>query len=233
MYYKLSNTISRNSIESEVGLKFRFPDLYESSPIIDGLNEELLPIIIKNNSEAIEFGIWGILPEQYKEEWSDFQNIRNTLNLDVRSIDLNSDYHQALIHRRCAVVVSGFFASYNFQGQIYPVYVYPKKGEVFYLAGIYNVTYDGFITFTVLLEKNNYYVSKIHNISDSMPIILDNTHKDIWLSDDYSTIIGDNKSFDTLEFSSHTVAKEFYKNNILFDTVLEPVIYKDLINSLS
>ena len=129
MYYKLSTNVNLNVIESEMGVRFRFPDLYDAVPIIDGLNEELLPIITSENPEHIDFGIWGILPQNFKENWADFQNIRNTLNLDIRTIDSNSDYKEALEKRRCVVVVSGLFASFNFRGQIYPVYIFPKKSE--------------------------------------------------------------------------------------------------------
>jgi len=232
MYYKLSNRYSFDIIESEIGIKFRFPDLFEASPIVDGLNEEILPIVTSENSDRIEYGIWGILPDDFKEDWQDFQKIRNTLNIDLRSIDEKSDYQDALENRRCVVLVSGFFASYNFQGQIYPIYIYPKNAKLFSLAAIYNVTNDGFITFTLLLEKSNFEISKLQNISDSMPIVLNDEHKDIWLGEHFEDItLGKNDSFKDLDFSSHPIAKEFYKNNILYNSILDPVIYKEIINS--
>ncbi|WP_299226251.1 SOS response-associated peptidase family protein [uncultured Psychroserpens sp.] len=230
MYYKLSNSASLNVIEFSMDAKFRFPDVYKTSPIIDGLNEELLPVITNEKPETLEFAIWGMLPDNFRDEWSVFQKIRNTLNIDVRAINAHSDYKVALQERRCVVVVSGFFASYNYQGQVYPIYVYPEGDKVFSLAAIYNITFDGFITFSILLENSNYLMSKLHNISDSMPIVLDESHKDIWLGENYNTIImGYNNSFEKLNFTSHTIAKEFYKNNILYDSILEPATYKDLI----
>ncbi|MGS2727035.1 SOS response-associated peptidase family protein [Psychroserpens sp. BH13MA-6] len=218
-----------NTIESKTGLPFRFPNLYNSSEIIDGLYEESLPVITIDRPDEINLAIWGILPQNYREDWQVFQQVRNTLNLDIRSIHQDEEHENALMHRRCVVIVSGFFASFNYQGQVYPVYIYSKQNVPFYLAGIYNRTHDGFITFSILLEKHNFQMSKLHNVSDSMPIVLNDQHKKIWLGEHYADILsGCNTSFEDLCLTSHTIAKEFYKNNILYDGILEPAIYKDL-----
>jgi len=229
MYYKLSNNFAVNDIEESQGLKFKFPDAFESKPIIDGLNEEILPVVTNQRQDVVEFAIWGLLPQNFKEDWSVFQNTGNTLNMSVASVLESEIYSEVLLQRRCCILVSGFFASYYFDGEVFPIYVYPENQKYFALAGIYNKTDDGFITTTLLLRRANAHMSRLHNISNRMPIVLCSENMQHWLNNGYSTIVYDEvDDFDNLNMKSHTIAKEFYKNNIVFDSILNPVEYKNL-----
>ncbi|MEM6517675.1 MAG: SOS response-associated peptidase family protein [Bacteroidota bacterium] len=229
MYYKLSNNFSIDDIEDFGYLKFKFPDAYQKRLIVDGLQEEVLPVILSENPGVIDFGIWGLLPQNFKEDWFVFQSTGNTLNTHTSTVLSNSYYNEVLLQRRCCILVSGFFASYYSNGEVFPIYVYSKKFPVISLAGIYNLTYDGFITTTVLLKKSNAYMSKLHNLSKNMPIIIGLENRSNWLNDGYHEIIhNNNDDFEVLQMGSHSIAKEFYKNNIIYDTILEPVQYENL-----
>lgn len=233
MFYKVSNIATVNAIESAYGAAFRFPHLHSREALIDGLNEEILPIITRENQDEVNFGIWGLLPHGYRDNWADFQKVRNTLNIDITDITNEDWLIQPLKERRCIVLITGFFASFSFEGQIYPVYIHSNPLKPLCVAAIYNISEDGFYNFSFVLVESNDYIKNIHNISRTMPLIMDENSYDMWLDDnDYELIFNKPElGIRDLKFESHTVAKEFYKNNIVFESILEPAIYKRLVTN--
>ena len=87
MYYRLSNIADLEEVESTFQAKFKHPNIYQPNQLINGLDENLVPIIKQNAGEHIDFAIWGLLPEGFKEEWNMFQDQINTLNIEIGQID--------------------------------------------------------------------------------------------------------------------------------------------------
>lgn len=227
MYYKLSNIASVDEMISVFDVTFKYPDIYLKSPLINGLNEEILPIITDKNINEINFGIWGILPEGYKEDWSVFQKTKNTLNLSLMDLDTSNKFS---LKRRCVIITTGFFLSHIKNGEIYPFYTCPKSKEPFALAGVYNTTYDGFIKVSILLSNMSSRASKYHNFGNLMPNVISKTNFSTWLSSDYRNIISSNfDDYSQLDFQSHPIAREFYVNEILCDSFLDPADYESLV----
>ena len=226
MYYRLSNTAEVDVIERAFDAPFKYPHLHAKNPLINGLEEESLPVITNINPNSIQYGIWGILPEGYKEEWTTYQKTQNTLNFHVEDLDLSRAFS---LSKRCVFIVTGFFFSYEYDGEIYPFYAYPKSKQPFGLAGIYNTTYEGFVTGSILLASISPQVEKYNNQSNTMPIVLNSDNYKIWLGEDYADVLKNNLSdFERLDFNAHPIAKEFYKNDIIFNSLLEPTEYKSL-----
>ncbi len=228
MYYKLSNIASVEEMESMFGLTFKYPNIYSKNPLINGLDEELIPVITNKDAatQKIQFGIWGLLPEGYKEDWSIYQDNSNTLNLSVDEAKKDNE----LLKKRCVIIVSGFYLSYLYNGELYPFYTSPKSKKPFAIAGVYNTTYDGYITFSLLLTKIHPEVSKYHNLGKKMPLVISAEDSDSWLSEDFYMLIeNSDKSYEDLDFMSHPIPRTFYKNNIFFDSFLDPTNYQSLI----
>ena len=226
MFYKLSNTANVDDMESVFGLTFKYPDIYSRNPLINGLDEEILAIITDTNLEQIQYGIWGILPEGYKEDWNVFQKTQNTLNTSVSDLKHSNKFS---LDRRCAILVSGFFLTYIYKGEIYPFYAYPKSRKPFAIAGIYNITHDGFITFTMLLTNISPEVAKYHNVSKRMPIVLPTESYGTWLGNEYYLCLNKpGEIYDQQGFKTHPIAREFYKNEIVFESFLDPADYESL-----
>lgn len=229
MYFKISNTAKKKELEEWSNASLKYPNLYEPQMIINGLNEVNIPIITMEEKQRISLSIWGILPERYSEDWSIFQNIANTLNL--REETMNSDlwYADAFNKRRGIVPVTGFFTSYLRQGQAYPHYVSLKSEKPFYLASIYNKLEDGFITSSLIVGKANEFIRKFHNVTDCMPLIISEENKLDWLDEKTSAshlrqIL--NTPIDNV-FHAHPIAKEFFNNDISYDSMLLPYQYSD------
>ena len=230
MKYKISNTAEKRDLEKFTGLPFKYPKLYELNPLITGFEETIVPIITSEYATHLEYGIWGLLPDNYNENWEEFQSVVNTLTITLKDIKSNALYRESINLKRCVVLVTGFFTFYLYKGEMYPYYVYNATGMPFYLAGYCNHLNDGFITFTILLSKAHSSVQKIQNISDYMPKVLSSEEKNVWLADNTSEqeINFLTKNDCSLNLKAHPVAKELHKMGILYSTMLEPVEYENI-----
>ncbi len=230
MYNKISNIAERELIEKEVGVDYRFPNLHSPTPILDGLEECTLSIVTMENPDYISYGIWGMLPSNYKDEWSDFQKVYNTLHVAVKHVKSKGIFQESYQKRRCIIIVTGFFIYHLHNGYLYPYYVYLKSKKPFYIAGIYNVLDDGFITCSMIMTKATGVVKTIQNLDTTMPVIISKNSYSAWLKKDYDTeelnIILDNAK--TPELGAHPIAKELFKNDISYDSMLTPVYYKGI-----
>ena len=229
MFYKVSNTAKRIKIERELELLFKYPEIYEPNPIINGLKESSLCVVTSEKPYEINYGIWGILPEGFEDEWSVFQSVNNTLNINSNDFKNSKWYLEALNKRRCLILVTGFFTSFFYNGSVYPYYVSSPLKETISIAGIYNQLEDGFITCSPILCEANNFIKNIHNINTEMPLIIDKTAREEWLDTNYEVDLNYYiKQTCAINLKAHTIAKEFYKNDIIYKGILEPVHYNNL-----
>ncbi|WP_179018701.1 SOS response-associated peptidase family protein [Winogradskyella forsetii] len=228
MFYKLSNTSDVLKIEDAFDAKFKYPFLYKSAPIINGLSEQSLPVITMNNPSQVDYAIWGMLPQDYKEGWDNFQNLTNTLNISLDKIHTLDWAYPLINEQRCIVIVSGFFTSYIHNGEVYPFYVYEKNYKPFALAGVYSTLADGFLSVSIITSTLKNDLNNIHNIGQDFPIAIDNEEYKHWLSKDLDLSISGIENIRKSELKAHTISKEFYKNDIIYESILEPAHYVGL-----
>lgn len=230
MCYKLSNTATKEEIEYEFGIDFKYPKLHMNNPIINGLEESFIPVQTLEKPGEILYAIWGILPPHFEENWEDFQSVQNTLNIDFDKIEVDPLFKSSLQKRRCIIIVTGFFTYYLHQGELYPYYVHIKDNKPFALAGLYNELNDGFITSTLILSEANSFISHIHNSNHKMPLSLNKDEQNVWLKKRATDAEIDHilNSDTALDYEAHPIAKEFHKIGITYDSVLDPVYYKNI-----
>ncbi|WP_394747709.1 SOS response-associated peptidase family protein [Spongiimicrobium salis] len=232
MKCKISNTAPKEVLENFTGIPLKYPKLYGTNPLISGFEETIVPLIVQEDTSKIVYGIWGLLPENYEGNWESFQNIMDTLTIDITKVQDNALYAESYNLKRCTVVVTGFFTTYYHQGKTYPYHVYNANKEPLYLAAYYNRLNDGFITFSIALQKVDPAIKKIQNLSEYSPKILSPAQKNRWLSLDISDmeleILIHEEAKITLDF--HPVARELYNMGITYDSMLEPVHYDGIPN---
>ncbi|MFY7671300.1 SOS response-associated peptidase family protein [Tenacibaculum sp. MEBiC06402] len=182
MKYKLSNIASKTTITQELRLSLKYPALYKPRLKIDGNKEQTLSIVTIDNPNVIIPGIWGILPHNYSGSWKNFQKLKTTLHVSTEELFTNALYQQALIHRRCLIIVTGFYMHYLNDSKVKNFLVEKKPIKPFYLAGIYNVLADGFITCSVINTKANKKLASKNNLYEYMPLVLPKLLKNHWLS---------------------------------------------------
>ncbi|WP_044403717.1 SOS response-associated peptidase family protein [Lacinutrix sp. Hel_I_90] len=229
MYYKLSNTAEIDTVENELKRHFKYPKIYETEKIINGFKENTVSVITSDNPHIIEYGIWGILPMPFKDDWETFQQVSNTLNINRSDLRKNKWCKDAFLKRRCLIIITGFFTSYLKNGSVYPYLVYSPLKSTITLGGIYNILEDGFITCSPILTSANSFIRTIHNINSKMPLIINEEQREEWLDDkklknlDYFIYCSQQTAL-----KGRPIAKEFYKNDIIYDSILEPVSDQDI-----
>ena len=234
MFYKLSNTASREEIEQELNVKFEFPNLYKPVSVINGLEESTLSIITNENPKKVSYAIWGLLPESLEENWEVFQKLTNTLNINIELQGVSENlFSDALNKRRCLIVTTGFFTTALHEGKMYPHHVYLKNHKPFCIAGVYNRLEDGFITCSIIIKKTHDELGEIPNLLGSKPVIFDSKDQVKWLNnnnsfDDLRELVA---SHQAMKYQSHPVSREFYFDNIIFDNILSSNAFDDFLKS--
>lgn len=57
------------------------------------------------------------------------------------------------------------------------------------LAGLYNISTDGYISFTVLTQEATPMFAEIHNTKNRRPVVLADEEVDYWLNDSLKKMI--------------------------------------------
>ncbi len=230
MYYKLSNTADTAAIEKQFHRSFRHPRLYQPEAVFNGLSEACLPIITMGQPNQISNGIWGLLPQGFREDWNIFQDFSNTLNLEVTAIKKSTWYSESFVQRRCVVLVTGFFTAVLFKGHLYPYYVHLDSRKPFGVAGIYNILDDGFITFSILTQPSTNFIKKVQHIEEVMPFVIPKGWENRWLSK--GLILNKIPEIPDIPkgytFEAHTISRDFFKKNQSQETTLRPLLYKNV-----
>lgn len=211
-------------IEREVNALFKYPNFYTPQVVISGLDEVSIPIVTMENSNVISLAIWGLLPKSYNDDWELFQKLTNTLNINSYTLESELWYRDALSIGRCIIPVTGFFTSVLKNGEIYPYFISPKKERLLYLAGVYTVLEDGFITCSVLTGPLEDEMVNYQNLVDFMPIIIDHNDKSDWLSNniELSQVKNMMKPPYTTKLDIKPIARDLFNQDISYDSMLMP-----------
>lgn len=229
MYFKLSNTAEMKVMESETNALFKYPNLYEPQVVISGLTEVSIPVITMEEPNGISLSIWGLLPSNYQEDWELFQNLTSTLNIHTDTLNSNLWYADALKGHRCVLPVTGFFTSVLRDGQIYPYFIEPKHGTLLYLAGIYSILEDGFLTCSILTGPLDTFLGTYQNLVDYMPLLISDTRKDEWLARNTSLVRAKEilKSPHEIALKATPIPKSLFNQDISYDSMLMPFEYPE------
>ncbi|WP_073241250.1 SOS response-associated peptidase [Maribacter aquivivus] len=229
MYFKISNTAKMKEIEQDVNALFKYPDLYTPQVVISGLNEVSIPIITMNEPNAVNLAIWGLLPSTFNDEWELFQKLTNTLTISAQKINTNLWYHDSFENSRCIIPVTGFFTSVLKNGEIYPYHVSSKNGGLLYLAGIYTILDDGFITCSLLTGPLEKEVVNYQNLVDYMPVIIDHDDKYEWLSGETSLERAQEilRPPHATDLEIRPIARNLFNQDISYDSMLLPYEYPE------
>ena len=227
MYFKISSTMERDMMEDVVEARFKYPNLYTPEVVISGLTEVSIPVVTMGEPTCISLAIWGMLPNDYQGEWERFQNLTNTLNIHTGTLDTGLWYTEALAQGRCVVPITGFFTSMLRDGEIYPYFISAEKDTLLYLAGMYTVLEDGFMTCSLLTGPLDAFTKTYQNLVDFMPIPLSHKNKETWLAKDTSIALAKHilAAPQALELTARPIAKELFNQDISYDSLLRPFEY--------
>lgn len=183
MFYKISNTASKRAIENKFHVTFEFPNLYQPQGLIDGLKESTISVITLDNPDKVTYAIWGLLPENFEDNWSIFQDVVNTLNVKFSSLQNdNGLYYNLLNDRRCIIIATGFFTTILSEGTVKRCHVHLPNFEPFAIAGVFNELSDGFITCSIVITEVSEPFKEIPNLSNFKPLVLNDNELKQWFN---------------------------------------------------
>ena len=183
MFYKISNIASKESIEQRFNVSFEFPKIYKPQGLIDGLKESTVSVITNSDPTKVNYAIWGLLPENFEDNWSVFQDVVNTLNVKFGVLQSGSGiYNNILENRRCVIVATGFFTTMLRNGTVQRCHVHLPNYEPFAIAGVFNELNDGFLTCSIVVTKANEGFKDVPNLSNYKPLVLDDKELKQWFS---------------------------------------------------
>lgn len=185
---------------------------------------------------------WGLIPHyelgaNAKKYYQKTIRYGSGLNAQSEKLFESNNYKISAFTRRCVIPVDGFYephtAKKNGKDFKVPFYFEQKNDNLISLAGIYAVTKDKMLTFTILTKEATPLFAKIHNKKFRRPVILKNDDINVWLDDDLSEDdilnIMDQDLPDEL-IKTYPISKDLYKRNDEGDRadIIEPVYYDEV-----
>ncbi|GLU43645.1 SOS response-associated peptidase [Allomuricauda sp. NBRC 101325] len=233
MIYKLSNVAEREMIEEEFGLSFRYPNLYRPNPIINGFNETNLSIVTMANNAEITFAIWGLMPQDFEEEWAQFQDKANTLNVPIQDLEQIHWMKESFTERRCLIIVTGFYTHMVQKGKTHSFYLHQPSNRPFLLAGTYNILEDGFRCAALITDTMDSFISNYHDLSHLAPIIIPKENAETWLAKSSST--KDLKKImeapTKIELKAEQLSSDFFEHYIASQNTPSPERFEKLMSN--
>lgn len=134
--------------------------------------------VVRNGENRLALFRWGLVPS-----WARDPSIGNRLiNARAETLARRPAYRDALLKRRCLVVVDGFYEWRKEGGRSIPFFVHMTTNAPFGLAGLYEHwrSPEGrdVATCTVVTSRANQLLGAIH---DRMPAIIAREERDAWL----------------------------------------------------
>jgi putative SOS response-associated peptidase YedK len=187
MCFSVNVNLVREELENRYGATF--PDKYRYQPSYYyhafGLPE--LPAICSDDPGQIQLLRWGLIPN-WTRSIDDANEIRyKTFNARGESVSSKPSFSKPFKSRRCIIPVKGFFEWQHVGSKKIPWYIYNTSDEIFSIAGLFDqwvetTTGEMFKTFTIVTTEANDLMAVIHNSKKRMPVILDQSEEQKWIS---------------------------------------------------
>jgi putative SOS response-associated peptidase YedK len=183
MCYHVAAATDIKDLAQTLGKELKIKRRLDHQPRYDvnGFDNPLLPVVAAGDPDYLRYFRWRLIPNHIQDPKA-FK--ANTLNARSEEIFEKSSY-RAYWQNRCWVVVDGFFEPHvtDIKKPSESYYIRNFENEPLILGGIYSV-YEGKGTFAILTTAANEQMAEVHNEGQRMPVILDERHRDEWLSPD-------------------------------------------------
>ena len=205
-HYSIKKT--KKQIENHFNVQFEESTLFEPTQHANAFTHPLMPIITNDKPDTIQLFKWGLIPNWVKEKERAKEISNMTLNARVETVKEKPSFKEAIKSQRCLVIADGFY-EWKTEGKRKTKYfIEHAEKPLFAFAGIWNSwankqTGEIENTFSILTQKANSFMAKIHNIKKRQPIILQ--HEREWM--DFSEV----KKTASICFDNKFVANEIIK----------------------
>lgn len=183
----------RYVIEGTTELSERFQlrqipaDLFPELTTYNAAPTQLLPVIVEDaGGERVALPMqWGLVPRWRR---SDGKGGVAPINARAETLFEKPMFRGLTKAKRCIVPASGFYEWQKSGGRKRPYYLTAEDGELWGLAGLYDLTHDedkpgAAGSFTIVTVSANNQVAPLH---ERMPAILRREDEEEWISRDIS-----------------------------------------------
>ena len=246
MCYNTSIIRKKEELEKIYKIKALIGDLEEDSELIynsaNGFSHPHMWIIPQERPNNMIPVMWGLIPhyklgKDAKNYYKETIKYGSGLNAKSEKLFDSNNYKGSALTRRCIIPVDGFFEPHRIENvskpYSIPFYFERKDNKPFNLAGIYAVTPDEMVTFTILTKEATPLFAKIHNKKKRRPVILNDSGIDLWLDNTLTEkaikeVMGNDMK--DSDMNAYPISLDLYKRNGEGDRddITERVDYKDL-----
>ncbi|MDH3709859.1 MAG: SOS response-associated peptidase [Cyclobacteriaceae bacterium] len=212
-----------------------FAPMYHSN----GFDHMDLPVITNDEPSTIQMYSWGLIPAWVKDP-EKAQKIQNqTLNARDDTLFEKPSFKHAAQHRRCLVLVDGFYDHHWKDQKSFPYYIQRKDRESFAMGGIWEIwRFKEMVrhTFSIITTDPNERMAWIHNRPRAsegprMPFILNPKEERKWIDPTLSPQEVQDliKPLPQEYLSDHTVSRlrgKAYPGNVA--SIRDSVTYQEL-----
>lgn len=186
MCYTIKIDLTREELERQFGAKLGSDEVYTPGDRVSAFALPRVPVICNDNTAEIRTLFWGLIPYWVKNT-EQAKDIRmKTFNARSESLAEKASYRHLIGHRRCIVLVNGFYEWQTNEKRKIPYLIGMTDKSPFALAGLYDKwknpeTSEIVSTFTIITTRANPLLEVIHNTKKRMPVILSPDQKNQWL----------------------------------------------------
>ncbi|MEO9513244.1 MAG: SOS response-associated peptidase family protein [Flavobacteriaceae bacterium] len=188
--------------------------------------------------------MWGFVPrevsgETIPEYYKKTLPYGSGLNATAEKLFTSRMFMESGHQRRCVVPVTGFYEPHTTPHKVkgrpfkVPFHFSRKDDQVMKLAGIYEFTYDGHATFSILTRQATPLFEKIHNTKKRRPVILHDEQTEAWLDgstnrNELEQIISTDMPDELL--TAHPISKDLYSPKVDSNrpNITDPVHYEQI-----
>ncbi len=180
-----SNTSTSKNIDLSKKYGKKIPANLNETPVFFASGFSFPAWRIVTKADELQQMNWGLIPSWFKE--ANFKEIASmTLNAKVETLNEKASFKHLIQRNECIVPSTGFFEWQTKGKEKIPYFIAPSKGEIFSMAGIYDVWMNPISgekhnTFSILTCPANELMEEIHNTKKRMPVILKTEHENDWL----------------------------------------------------
>jgi putative SOS response-associated peptidase YedK len=205
----------------------------------NGFDHHEVPVITHRHPQEIRLFTWGLIPFWVKDLAHAAKIQNSTLNARDNTLFKKPSFREAAKHRRCLVLVDGFYDHHWHKGKSYPYFIRMKDGEPFALGGLWERwKRDDVVRYSVSIVTTdpNEMMTFIHNqpkASDTprMPFVVPRDLERAWIEpdipqEDVSKMIGPCPDEELESFTVGRLRGKAYAGNI--PQIMQPVSYPEL-----
>ena len=205
---------------------------------LNGFQHPEMLIIPQQGVTKVHPAIWGIMPKNEKglnqnEYFKKAARFGGGLNAQSEKAFNHFIYKHSIFEKRCIIPVTGFFEPHEHNKKKYPFYFTSREDDFLSIAGIYSLTVDGYVTFTMLTKEASPLFEKIHNTKKRQVVLLDKELEKEWLRDDLNQthiqeLIDVEYNDDTIE--AYPISKDLFSPRVdsNHEDIIQKVDYSEL-----